>query len=142
MRELFTGQWWKLAFGLAALTSVVIGVLLVKSQIENRVIVADKQKLERQITDPKTGYIARLTQAQANNVVLEHSVATQNAAMKKLKDDSAAKLLETQRQLAAVQAENRDIMAKMHQFMAQKPRGATVEERVVDVDKRFLETLK
>lgn len=130
---------WKLATIVAGVLNLVIGGFLVTSYVENRAISNQRDALQRSITDPKTGYVARLTQAQNNVATLTEQIKQQNVAYRELSAQSAAKLADTKQRLAAAQRETARMQARIDAFMKQKIEGDTLEERVLDVDRRAVE---
>lgn len=130
---------WKLATIVAGVLNLVIGGFLVTSYVENREISNQRDELQRSITDPKTGYVARLTQAQNNVVTLTEKIKRQNTAYRELSAQSAAQLADTKRRLATAQRETARLQARIDVFTKQKIEGDTLEERVLDVDRRAME---
>lgn len=137
----FTGQLWKVATGGAALVALVLSALLLSSYFENRNLVTQRNTLTASINDPKTGYIAQLAQARTNVETLKVEVASQNAAYTKLSADSQARLAASEKQLAAAQAQTRAMEKKVDGFLATEPQGATLEDRIQDIDNRALQEL-
>lgn len=137
MTNLFSAP-WKLATIAGGLVSLVIGGLLITSYIENREISKQRDELQRSITDPETGYIARLTQAKANVVELNAALETQNAKYRQLSAESAAALEASRRRLLAAQRERDQLQSRLDTFLAQPIEGETLEERVLDVDRRAM----
>jgi hypothetical protein len=136
--DLTGGFLWKVATGLAGVATLVLGFMLISAQIENRVITKQRDQLTQQITDPKTGYVARLTQANANVAVLQTAVAEQNTKYEKLSRDSKAALAASEARLAAAQARTRTMQKKLDGFLATKPQGVTLEDRIRDIDTRAM----
>lgn len=130
---------WKLATIAAGVLNLVIGGFLVSSHFENKALSKQRDQLQMSITDPKTGFVARLTQAQNNVVTLETALAKQNAALQTLSKESAAQLAATRRELAIAQRESARAQARVNAFLNTKIEGKTLEERVIDVDKRAME---
>jgi hypothetical protein len=122
----------------AGVLNLVIGGFLIKSHIENNEISAQRDQLQLSITDPKTGYVARLAQAQNNVVTLTHALETQNSKFKEQSAASAVQLAETKRQLAEARAARADLQRKVDAFLNQKIEGETLEERIRDVDERAM----
>ncbi len=135
---------WKLATAAAAVIAIVVGVMLFMSYNDNQNLEGQKQELVRRIEDPKTGYVARLTQANANVVTLRAAIETTNRQLELRKDESAksnAELNRLRRELLVAQAETRQMETRLRQFLATKPQGATLEARVRDIDARILKEL-
>lgn len=138
MTNPFTGQLWKLATGAAAVALLVLGFMLTTSYLQNRDLSKQRDVLSARINDPATGYIAKLAQARTNVETLKVEVERQNAAYDKLSVESQAALKAAQARLAAAQAETRALERKVAGFLATAPKGATLDERVRDIDERAM----
>lgn len=132
---------WKLATILTGVVSLVLTSLLLASYFENRNLTRQSAQMSETINNPKTGYIARLAQANTNVAQLRTSVEVQNRAYRELQSVSAARLAATERRLALAQAETRRMERNLAEFLATAPQGTTFEERVRDIDERILEEL-
>lgn len=132
---------WKLATGGAALLAVVLSAFLMSSYFENRDLMAQRNELTRQINDPKTGFVARMAQAQTNIETLKAAVESQNDAYQRLSNESTARVNGLRAEVLAAQKRERIVTEKLQQFLATKPQGATLEERIADIDRRALSEL-
>lgn len=132
---------WKIATGGAAILALVLGFFLLTTTLENRSLTKQRDKLSLSITDPNTGYIARLTQSRTNVVTLEGAIKTQNEAYEKQSKAAQAELARLKKELSAAQAETRASERRLSQFLATKPKGNTLAERVTDIDNRVLKDL-
>jgi len=135
----FTGHLWKIATGVAAALALSMMALLMSSYFTNRDLTAQRDVLADRINDPTTGYVAQLAQARTNVAQLEKAVAQQNEAYTRLSTQSLNRLAESRRQLAEAQAQTRVMERKLAGFLATKPQGATLEDRVRDIDARALQ---
>lgn len=133
-----TGQCWKYATGAAAVVALILSSLLLASYFQNRGLETEKEKLAQLINDPKTGYIAQLAQARTNVAQLQRAVETQNAAIERLSAEGKARLAESERRLAAAQAQTKQMEKKLAGFLATKPQGDTLEDRIQDIDARAM----
>lgn len=134
--SLATGQLWKIATGGAAIALLVVSALLMSSYFERKDLTSQRQALYTQINDPKVGFIAQLAQARTNVETLKAEIEVQNAAYDKLSAESKALLAQKTTELAAAQAETKTMELKLHGFLATKPKGDTLDERVRDIDSR------
>lgn len=142
MIEALVSAPWKLAtVGTGIVTLALAGTLAVV-KLENHQITKLNEKLDARINDPSTGYAARLAQANTNVETLKVQLAEQNDAFQKKSDADTAKLRDTEAKLTAALAARDKIQRQVDAFLAIKPRGNTLEERVLDVDGRLLEILK
>lgn len=129
---------WKLATGgIAALTLVLSG-LLVSTYFENRNLIAQSKALSREINDPKTGYVVRLAQQSTNVETLKAELNSQRESFQIKEAERNAVLAETTRKLEAAQANTRKMQVQLDRFMSTKPQGATLEDRIRDIDERAM----
>lgn len=135
---MFTGQLWKGATAGATVIAVVLIGLLISSYFVNRDISRQRDALSAQINDPTTGYVAQLAQARTNVETLKVEVQRQNAAIDQLSQDSQRRLAEAERRLAAAQAYATRVERQLAGFLATGPSGATLEDRVRDIDERAM----
>lgn len=129
---------WKIATGGAALACLVLISLLTSSYFENRDLLKQRSVLIESINNPKTGYVAQLAQAHTNEATLTLQVKHQNDEYDKLSKKSQADLAASEARLAKVQAENKAMDKKLASFLATKPQGPTLEDRVRDIDARAM----
>lgn len=132
---------WKIATGLVGFITVVLMGLLVATYFENRELMTQRDQLAVSINDPRTGYVARLAQSRTNVQTLKAEVERQSAAYVKLSAESQARLAAAERRLAIAQRATREMEARLAVFLSQPPQGATLEERVLDIDERILKEL-
>jgi hypothetical protein len=132
---------WKVGTIGAAVLAVIIGIFLFSANMENKRIISERDKLSIQINDPKTGYIARLTQARANTDALEAAIVSQNAAMQRQSTEAKLKIEDLRKELAAAQKRSLEAERRLAAFMATKPQGSSLEARVLDIDRRLLKDL-
>lgn len=135
---------WKIATLAAAIVAAVVGFMLFMSYNDNKNLEGQKQELVKRIEDPKTGYVARLTQANANVVTLRAAIENTNKQMA-LREGEAkvrnAELVRLRAQLASAQAETRAMQVRLQRFLATKPQGDNLDARVRDIDARILKEL-
>lgn len=132
---------WKLATGGAALLTIILSAFLLSSYFENRDLMSQRNELAKQINDPKTGFVARMAQAQTNIETLKATVESQNTAYRNLSQQSEARLASLRAEVVAAQKREQIVSQKLQQFLATKPQGATLEERIEDIDRRALSEL-
>ena len=126
----------------AIFLTLIVTFFLFKATFETRALTKERDKLSVAIGDPKTGYIARLTQARANEALLEVAIKTQNESFTKESNASKAELARLKKELQAAQVRTRVAEKRLQLFLAVKPRGATLIERVNDIDQRVLKDLQ
>lgn len=142
LRRALTMIGWKGGTIAASFAMVVLGGFLVMAQLENRHLSKVNANLDALINDPKVGYVAKLAQAETNTATLKLGLERQRDSWKAEATKNARLLAETTARLAAAQDETRRAERQVGALLATKPRGATLEARVLDVDQRLLETLK
>lgn len=133
---------WKLIAGGAGLALVGVSLALGSEMIENRHLTKLNTNLGARINDPETGYVRQIAQAQTNAANLQGQIDTQNRAIQTLSDNASTALAESSRKVAAAQVQTRKAEAQVAVLLSRKPQGATLDERIRDVDARVLETLK
>lgn len=133
---------WKLAAGGAVAVTLGLAATLVVVKIDNNQLANLNAQLDARINDPSTGYVARLAQATTNVETLKAALVEQNTVYQRKSDADAARLRETEAKLAVALIERAKIQKQVNAFLAIKPRGNTLEDRVLDVDTRLLEMLK
>lgn len=136
--SLLTGQIWKIATGGAAVVALLLSALLLSSYFQNRDLSRQRAALAASINNPQTGYIAQLAQARTNVETLKVEVQRQNVAYDKLSAESQAALAAAQARMAKAQVETRAMERKLAGFLATAPQGATLEDRVRDIDERAM----
>lgn len=130
---------WKVgAIGAVAL-NLVIGFFMISAQIERDAVEKQRDQLQLAINDPVTGYVARLTTAQNNVATLKKEVERQNETIRNNAALAAERLARTKAELALAQRESSRLQKQVDAFLAQKIEGDTLEERVLDVDRRAME---
>lgn len=134
--NLVTGQIWKLATIAAGVLTLVISGLLTYTYFEKEDLIEQKTELVRQITDPNTGFIAQLAQSRANVTTLKVQLETQRASFQSKEAEGNAKLKATEAKLAAAQVKTQAMERRLASFLATKPQGATLEDRIRDIDAR------
>lgn len=102
---------------------------------------AGRAEVQATIDQPVTGWKARLATCQGNTVVLQGALASQNDRIDSLGRDSAARLAEAEKGLAAAQRGQAAAEARVAKIM--KPLvGADTCLRVIEADQRLMESLR
>lgn len=135
------GKVWKLGMILVGALSLVLTVLLTMSYFENNNLIKQRTAIMDTINNPDTGYIAQLAQSRTNARTLTSVIAEQKASFETKAAQREAVLAATSAQLARAQAETRDMERKVGSFLATKPKGVTLEDRINDIDRRALKEL-
>jgi len=136
-----TAPLWKIGTFAAGLICLVLSGFLIASTLENRGLVVQRSALSAQINDPKVGFVARLAQANTNVETLKVALNTQRQSFETKAAQREAVLAETSRKLKLAQVSTRTMQLKLDRFLATKPQGATLEDRVRDIDQRALSEL-
>lgn len=136
--SLFTGHLWKIATGGAVILSLVLMSLLLSATFTNKDLTKQRNEMAQSINDPKTGYVALLSQARTNVATLRTQLEVQNVAIDKMSKESAAKLAESRRQLVLAQTKTAAMERQLGRFLATKPVGDTLEARIRDIDARAM----
>ncbi len=135
------GQLWKVGALAAGVLSVVLTGLLIAATFETRDMTKQRNELSRQINDPATGYVARLAQSRTNEAQLADALEVQKKKFQAAAEVNNAKLKETEAALKQAQAQTAAMEARLKGFLATKPRGNTLEERIRDIDARGLKEM-
>ena len=136
-----TAPLWKIGTFTAGLICLILSGFLIASTLENRSLVAQRSSLSAQINDPKVGFVAQLAQANTNVETLKVALDTQRKSFETKAAQREAVLAETSRKLEVAQAASRTMQLKLDRFLATKPQGAILEDRVRDIDQRALSEL-
>ena len=133
---------WKIGAILAIIVAVVVGGFAIKTQIESNQIGKENAKLQESITNPTTGYIARLNTARNNVIILEAAVRRQNAEYIRQSQAAQAEMTRLKQTLAAAQRRSAQAQREVNALMGQTIEGKTAQERMDSVDKMILEDLQ
>lgn len=133
---------WKLATAGLAAVSIGLGVYTAVVSLDRARIEVERKSLEQQIQDPKTGYVARLAQAETNVVTARAAVDQQNATLQSKSAADAAALADLSKQVAQANAATAAANTKIDRLLKTPLAGADACARMNDADKRLLETLK
>lgn len=130
-----------IAIGLAAALTISVGGN-VKQAFTARDLRTTVRTLDRQLNDPKTGYIARLTTCTANNQILSGGIDRQNASIAANAARGAIAIADATRSVAAAQVKTAEAQREATAILNVRPSGETACERLLDLDSRFLESIK
>lgn len=133
---------WRIGAVGAAVGLLLVSGLLISASVENRRISAVNRALDDRISNPRTGYVVRLAQSETNAKTLQTGLERQVTALRVKAEADAAKLAETERLLALAQADSRVARRRAADLTARAPVGETLEQRVLDVDGKVLESLR
>lgn len=133
---------WQIGAITAATALVVTSGFLIAAQVENNRIVALNQELDNRISNPKTGLVVSLAQAQTNAETVKVALTRQVDDLKIKAENDRKALAATTRLLAAAQVESSRARRQSADLMRADPKGATLEARVLDVDAKVLEMLQ
>lgn len=131
-------QAWKLATGGAVIASVVLGFFLAQTYIENRQLVRQIEVATQEAMDLQ----ADLAQSHTNTATLQVNLDRQNLALRTQEAEAEARLRVTEAALEEVRKQNKEQAERLRKILAVPPKGATVEDRYEDIDRRLVESLK
>lgn len=134
-------QAWMVGTIAASATALTLGVALIGAKHE----AAAQKKLaagyERQINDPSTGFVVRLSTCRANGTRLQGALDDQNKKVKELGRQSALKTAKADAALKSAAGERDKAIARL--AVLSKPLVAHDScARVYEMDARLLESLK
>lgn len=95
-----------------------------------------------EIEHPETGFIARLNTCRMSNATLEASLKAQNQAVEDLKAASDAAILRAEARARQARIDAAVALKRAQTTLDRPIEGETVLERVLDVDRVFLEGLE
>ena len=141
-RLLFSKFGWQIGGAAAALSLIVVSGFLIAASVENRRITEENRVLDDRITNATTGYVVRLAQAETNVVTVRTALEKQVADLRATAEAAEARLRQTEVALADAQRETREARRAANEILRDRPQGETLEDRVLDIDQRILESLK
>lgn len=133
---------WKLLAGIAGISLLAVTAALIYARIDNVHLSRINHALDKRINDPESGLLVTVAQCRTNAETAIAGLETQNKAIQSQADTARKALADATARLAAAQAETRRAEKRVAILLSKPPVGATLEARVQDVDKRFLESLK
>lgn len=136
------GLKWKIGAIAAALALAAAAFFLFQAQMENRHLVTENTRLDARINDRTSGYVVQLAQATTNVKTLEAALNTQNERLREQATTSGQRLAELSATVTRIQRENQKLRTDATSLMATRPQGDTLEQRILDIDRRNLETLE
>jgi|GEM_PF-1853667 len=139
--ELRTQGWKATAIGAAAL-ALALGVTAGVQTARLNSAEARADKLHDAIWAPLIGYEARLGMCQGNEIRLEATLGRQNHAVDALKRESDARIAAAESAVAAAQRQAAEARVRADRLASATITGATLCERVQDVDRLVLEILR
>ena len=140
--DLITGNVWKAAAIGAGVVIVGLGITIAVIDLDRAHLRSEVADLTDKIENPQTGYIARLTQAQANVATLKAGLDEQNAKVEAQAAEAKARIAATEKRLVDAQAAAASAKTTLARLMATPLIGKDVCARLSDADRRLLETLK
>ncbi len=133
---------WKIATGVAGLSTIVAAGFLLSAQIENRHLRKIGSELEQRINAPGTGYVSQVAQATTNVAQLKTAIAHQRVLFETAAKADRDRLARLEADIRQVRIANNKLRADSAAIAKTPPHGDTLEARVLDIDARVLETLE
>jgi hypothetical protein len=130
-----------IAGGLAVALAVSIGVNI-KQAFDKRDLRTQVSTLDKQINDPKTGYVARLGTCRANVATLEKALSDQNESIAISAAKGAQAIARATEAVADAQEITRDAQRRVDRALTKPIEGADELERARNVDAQILGSLK
>lgn len=126
------------AAGAVALMAVPLGIQTVRLGM----VTDSRDEWKAQVTDPETGYIARLTTARASIATLTRSIEDQNAAIEAIRSESAGRIAQAEADAEAAREQIADALARAERTLTRPIAGNTMCDRVQDVHSAFMAELE
>jgi hypothetical protein len=140
--DLTGGFLWKAGAVAGVAAAVGLGVTALVERIELGHVRHDRDALSAQIEKPVTGWRARLAQSEANVATVSAALDDQSARLQALSAADAARLKALAGEVETANRRAATAEARSHQIFNAPLNGATTCDRVSDVDRRLLESLK
>lgn len=132
------GKVWNIGTIAGIAVSIYLGIQLQGAKHDLETCRDDKKTLQAQNTQLHVD----LAQARTNSSTLQNALNQQNAQLRTLSEQAAKERAELSRQVAAANARGAAAEQRARSTLSYAPQGATQCDRVLDVDRRFLESLK
>lgn len=133
---------WQIGGVAAGVLLLVASGFLIAAQVENSRVTELNRALDDKITNPTTGYVVKLAQAQTNVITVKTALERQVSDLKASAERDRLRLAATEARLQAAQRESAQARRDAAKILATPPQGDTPVERYDDVDARLLEQLK
>lgn len=130
-----------IAIGLAVALTVSVGGNI-KQAFTARDLRTTVKTLDKQLNDPETGALARLATCRSNNIILSGGIDRQNASIAANAARGAAAIADATRSVADAQIRTAEAQRQAADILTARPTGETVCERLLDTDRRIMESLK
>lgn len=140
--NLLSAPLWKITTAGVGLVCLILTALLMTSAFENRSLTKQRTELSNRINDPVTGYVVRLAQAQTNVETLKVALNTQRQSFETESAKQNAALAASEQRYAKARSETAAMQVRLNRFLATKPQGSTLEDRVRDIDARMMELIE
>lgn len=132
----------KLIAGGLAVALVGSLALNVKQAFEKRDLRIEVAALDKQINDPKTGYVTRLGTCRASVSNLEGGIARQNESIARAAAAQSAALADATAKVAQAQRQADRAIREAETILNTRLKGATVCERLGELDQLLLESVQ
>jgi hypothetical protein len=136
-----TGLPWKIGTIGLSVALLGAGIALTVSKMEFRSLEAKFAKLHDSVYNPKTGLLIQLTQSQTNAETLKGRIRTQNEEIDALSSESVSRMA-SGTAVASVHKTSGEAKQRLTIILAPPIKATGLEARVLEVDKRVMESLK
>lgn len=131
-----------LAGRIGAAMAVLLGLLAMAQCTAKGAALKQVDRLTAQITEPKTGYAARLAQANTNYSTCRTALSKQTDEVDRVSREGRQRVAQAETALKAARSDVEALERRAAAMLAYQPRGADTCARMEDVRRRYLETLK
>jgi septal ring factor EnvC (AmiA/AmiB activator) len=132
------GKLWPIGAIAALAASIYLGIALMGVKHDLKTCGNDKVALQSQ----NTQLTRDLAQARTNVSTLQNALNQQNAQLRNLSAQSQAQIAALSKQVDAANARGAVAEKRARATLSYKPQGKDSCERLIDVDRRFTESLK
>jgi hypothetical protein len=126
----------------AGIAAALVAVPLIVQTVRLELIKNERDGLRAEISDPDTGYIARLTQCRSNGARLAAEIERQNGAIEGLESRMADAIAAAEAEAADAREEAAGLRARARRFIERPIAGETACARAADVDAAFMAELE
>lgn len=132
------GKAWNIGAIIALAASIYLGIQLMQANGT----IKDRNATITRLESRNTQLERDLAQARTNVTTVQTALNQANASLRNLSERSQAKLGEAQRAVNAAKAKSAEADRRAQNMLQFKPQGADQCARMLDVDRKFLESLK
>ena len=129
---------WQVGAVAAAAVALAMAVSLGVTTFQKRGLERDVARLEKTLVETQ----GNLTTCRENTRNLEDAINEQNREIQRISQESASRLETAQKDVAAARAATANLQSKLNRLLSAPATGGTVCERLDEIDRAVMESLK